>query len=419
MANSNQLHAKRNENEQEQLDSYEFQTPVTFGSTDFEKLLAAIAQDAEKRRKAGSEARPYYAVDLIRKARLGALRLPVELGGGGVSIRDIFQIVIRLAEADSDVAHILRFHFYQVEIILLSSDSAERRNWLKRIAEGEIIGNAFTEISSKNVGTLSFQTTLSPDGTGYRLNGTKYFSTGTLYADSVVVMASTVDGKTASIFIPTNREGVIIEDDWDGIGQRLTGSGTTYLNNVIVHPNEVTIIGDNETPFNSHLQLYLHAVIAGILRNVVTDAAALVRGRSRSFTFAAAATPAEDPQLQQIIGQLSSSAFAAETLVLAAADAQDKAINAAANGVIDYSLSHEASLLAAKAKVVIDELALKAATSLFDVGGASATKQTANLDRHWRNIRTIASHNPTVYKARAIGNYVVNGVEIPIRSVYF
>ena len=59
-----------------------------------------------------------------------------------------------------------------------------------------------------------------------------------------------------------------------------------------------------------------------------------------------------------------------------------------------------------------------AATQIFEVGGASATRQSAHLDRHWRNIRTIASHNPAVYKARAIGNYIVNG-RVPLSEVDF
>lgn len=75
-------------------------------------------------------------------------------------------------------------------------------------------------------------------------------------------------------------------------------------------------------------------------------------------------------------------------------------------------------MLAAQTKVIVDELALKASTLLFDVGGASATKQSAHLDRHWRNIRTIASHNPTVYKARVIGDYKVNGHELPLKKGY-
>ncbi len=396
-----------------------FSKPVKVGSAEFEQLITLIAQDAETRRKEGSEERPFYALELIRQARLGALRLPVELGGGGASIRDLFYALIRLAEADPDAAHSLRAHYWVVEDILLSPDKEKRDTWLKRIAKGDIIGNAFTEISSKNVGHLFFETTLSPDGEAFRLNGTKYFSTGTLYADWILVMVSTTEGNPVSVLIPTDREGVAIIDDWDGFGQKLTGSGTTHFHNVYVEKEEVTFIPDTETPFNSYLQLFLHGVITGILRNVVTDATALVHRRSRTFSFAAADTPAADPQLQQIIGQLSSTAFAAEAIVLAAAEELDKAVNGAADGVIDFSQSHEASLRAAQAKVIIDELALQAATLLFEVGGASATRQSENLDRHWRNIRTIASHNPRVYKARAIGNYVVNDIELPIREVYF
>ena len=69
-------------------------------------------------------------------------------------------------------------------------------------------------------------------------------------------------------------------------------------------------------------------------------------------------------------------------------------------------------------QVVVDDLALRAATLLFDVGGASAVKRSANLDRHWRSIRTVASHNPTRFKNRAIGELVVNDVTLP-DNTYF
>jgi alkylation response protein AidB-like acyl-CoA dehydrogenase len=396
-----------------------FIVPVQINTPEFEQLIQLIAKDAKERRSTGSTERPNYAMDLIRKSRFGALRLPIELGGAGASLRELFFAIIRLAEADPDVAHILRFHFYQVEDLLRNPEEESSKLWLEKVAGGKIIGNAYTEISKINVGKYEFETNLLPDGDGYRLNGIKYFSTGTLYSDYVFVTASNSEGKTVSAVIPTNREGVVIEDDWDGIGQKLTGSGTTRLNNVFVHPHEVTVDSDDKTPFNSHLQLYLQAVIAGIMRNIVSDASVLVKTRKRTFSFAAADTPAADPLLQETIGQLSSKTFAAEAIVLAAADELDNAVNAVVDGNIDFGLSHDASLRAAQAKVIVDDLALKAATLLFEVGGASATRESANLDRHWRNIRTISSHNPIAYKARAIGDYVVNGNQLPLEQVYF
>ena len=41
--------------------------------------------------------------------------------------------------------------------------------------------------------------------------------------------------------------------------------------------------------------------------------------------------------------------------------------------------------------------------------GASGVSTSRNLDRHWRNARTAASHNPWVYKARMVGDFRVNG----------
>lgn len=390
---------------------------VTPGSAELERLLAAIARDAEARRVSSQEGHPWRAMELVRLSRLGALRLPRESGGAGASLRGLFQVLIRLAEADPDVAHILRAHYLLVDELLRAPASPLRDARLQRVVNGEIFGNAFTEQSARAVGDYRFETTLSVEGDGYRLNGTKYFSTGTLYADWVLVSASGPDGGALSALIPTDREGVQVFDDWDGIGQQYTGSGTTRFANVRVERDEV-LRRDTATKSNALPQLYLHALIAGILRSVVSDAAVLLQGRARSFSHAVAERPADDPQLLQVVGQLSSSAFAAEAIVLAAAEALDRAFLAAAAGEDAAALNQEASLRAAQAKVVVDELALKAASELFEVGGASAARRSAHLDRHWRNIRTLASHNPAAYKARAIGDLVVNGTELP-HNAYF
>ncbi|MGE0860673.1 MAG: hypothetical protein AB7I01_16240 [Gammaproteobacteria bacterium] len=39
----------------------------------------------------------------------------------------------------------------------------------------------------------------------------------------------------------------------------------------------------------------------------------------------------------------------------------------------------------------------------------SAVKRSANLDHHWRNIRTLASHNPPGHKARAVDDFLLDG----------
>lgn len=78
----------------------------------------------------------------------------------------------------------------------------------------------------------------------------------------------------------------------------------------------------------------------------------------------------------------------------------------------------QAALAAAQAKVVVDDLAIKSGALLFDAGGASAAKRSDNLDRHWRNARTLASHNPVAHKNRAIGDFELNGTPLPAQGFF-
>ena len=68
-----------------------------------------------------------------------------------------------------------------------------------------------------------------------------------------------------------------------------------------------------------------------------------------------------------------------------------------------------AELATAQAQIVLVSLATRATSDIFDALAASGVSMTKNLDRHWRNARTVASHNPWVFKARIVGDFVVNG----------
>jgi alkylation response protein AidB-like acyl-CoA dehydrogenase len=143
-----------------------------------------------------------------------------------------------------------------------------------------------------------------------------------------------------------------------------------------------------------------------------------VKKRARTFSFAPAETPVDDPILQQAVGEISAAAFAAEAAVLAAADALDRAVASRVEGRPDLGLAHDGALAAAKAKIIVDELAIRSGAAVFDAGGASAAKKSANLDRHWRNARTLASHNPAAYKARSVGLHLIKGDALPITGFF-
>jgi alkylation response protein AidB-like acyl-CoA dehydrogenase len=400
--------------------SLEHSQRLDLRSPDLDALVSRIAEGASDRER--ERTLPFPEIDLIRKARLGALRLPAEAGGAGSSIRELFEIVIRLGEADANVAHILRNHFSVVERLVRRPQTDQHREWQKAVADGAIIGLAATELETPKVGDVKPNTTLTPDGDDYLLNGTKYYSTGTLYSDYVLVRTADSAGANAATLIPVNRDGIELIDDWDGLGQRLTATGTTHFRNVRVKRQEVIFDAPDAgygIPYaNTFAQLFLTAINAGIARAILRDATALVQSRKRTFYFAPAETPTDDPLLQQTVGQIASGAFAAETVVLAAAEALDIATDAFDAGDANAGeAAHRAALLSAKAKIVADEFAIRGG-SLFDVGGASATKKVSNFDRHWRNARTLSSHNPTTYKARSIGQYEISGTPLPAKGFF-
>jgi alkylation response protein AidB-like acyl-CoA dehydrogenase len=392
------------------------------GSPEWTELLARIGEGAKDRDL--NDENPFDQVTALKRAGFGTLRLPVELGGAGYTVPQLFSAVIDVARADPIVAHIFRTHFWFTEERLRTPGDPIGQRWLNKVADGKIFGNAFSEKGSLAVGSLVFNTRLLPDPTSdFRLTGEKYYSTGTLFADYLTATATTDHDSVAIVIVPADRTGVRLIDDWDGFGQRRTGTGTTIFKDVAVSAEEVL----SDSPYDAEptptvqyasLQLYIHAVVAGVLEAVVDDGVALLRSRERSFSHATAEKPTDDPLLQRQLGVLASTAYVARAAVLDAAESIGRATASDTGDGPDAALAAEAQLKVAKVKVHLDDVAPEAATRLLELGGASAASRQRNLDRHWRNIRTITLHNPVAYKARVIGENLLHGTALPANAYF-
>ncbi|ROZ93805.1 acyl-CoA dehydrogenase family protein [Gordonia sp. OPL2] len=374
----------------------------------FAPVFARIADGAVRREVDRSLA--HDEVAWLNDVRFGALRVPVELGGYGASVRQLFRLLIDLAAAESNLPQALRVHWSFVEDQLLSDDPSAREEWLRTVAGGTLVGNAITE---PGIGAIDrYRTRLTADGDKWRLDGTKYYSTGSLYADHILVAADK-DGERVSILVDADADGVTQHDDWDGFGQRLTASGTTEFSGVAVTDDRILGPGygvAGRTYATSYLQLVQLAVLAGIAQRALDDTAAWVRDRTRTYTHAAADLPRHDPLVQQVVGRLSAAAYTARTLVLDIASELDELLDA---GGQDEALLDRVEFDVARAQQAVISTVLDATTELFEVGGASITSEALRLDRHWRNARTISVHNPLIYKVQAIGDHVLNGADLP------
>jgi alkylation response protein AidB-like acyl-CoA dehydrogenase len=385
-------------------------------------LLGEIARGAAERDS--TRTHPSDQVRALFATGLGAARVPSAQGGLGLTLVELMEVVEDLAAADSNIAHAVRNHFIVVERILHAPTGSPLTRYLSDVLSGRVFGTAFTELGSAVAGVSDYDTTLTRTADGHwLLEGTKFYSTGNLFADLLVVAAAK-DGDTGphAVVIPTDREGVAILDDWDGIGQRLTGSGTTVFTAVAVTDGEV-IPSEHFGLDNAHYdatlaQLYLTVTIAGAIRSGLADVVDLVRRRGRNFYHGLAPEPRHDPAVQQIVGQIASNAFALSAAAGRAAQSLDRAWVAAEHGTPNKSLFLDASLDAARAKVFADGLSSTTASMLFDVGGGSTVRAQHNLDRHWRNVRTLSAHNPAAYKCRILGDYALNDVEPPQGSFF-
>ncbi|WP_207453397.1 acyl-CoA dehydrogenase family protein [Herbiconiux sp. SYSU D00978] len=351
-------------------------------------------------------------IEELRALGFASWRLPPELGGAGLGFEELIARVIDLAAADASLGHLVRGHVAFVEQLLADGlgtrPLTEReRRWVARLNRGEFVGNAQSERQE----TAVLSTRLDTDGGVLRLTGTKYYTTGSIYADWIHLAALDGDERVA-VTVDARQPGVRSIDDWDGFGQLLTGSGTTTFDGALVDPEDVERSAGTPGAWN-HLgvvfQLVLLAAIAGIARTALDDAVAYVRPRRRTFGFAGETPPREDPLVQQVVGRLSSVALSARELVLGVARRADAALEGLRAGRLGPDDLQPVLLDVYRIQQVVPPLVLDATTELFEVGGASAVSRTTALDRHWRNVRTIASHNPAAQRARALGQFELLG----------
>lgn len=375
----------------------------------FRPVFDRIAEGALRRER--ERILPFEEISWLRDSGFTALRVPVEFGGSGANLVQFFDLLTDLAEADTNIAQALRGHFALVEDRLVAP-RAEGEIWLRRFGAGEIAGNAWTEVGEVKIGDTI--TKVTPEGDGLRVDGEKYYSTGTIFADWIDTYATRSDtGAPVIAIVRAGQPGVERRDDWTGFGQKLTGTGTTIYTAAQVEPEGIVPFENRFRYQTAFYQLVLDAVLSGAAAAAVRDVADQVRKRKRGFSHGSGSVVRQDPQVLQVVGRARAFAFAARAATLEAARAAQRAYETSqgSDKAADDAANINAELASAEAQIVAADLALRATTELFNALSASAADTGLALDRHWRNARTAASHNPLIYKERILGDHTVNGTE--------
>ncbi|WP_313192410.1 monooxygenase [Shinella zoogloeoides] len=370
--------------------------------------ISAGALDRELGRKL-----PGAEIARLKDARFGALRVPEAEGGFGATVPELLNLLIELSAADSNITQALRGHFGFAEDIVNKAEGTDRRRWTDRLARGEIAGNAWTEIGNARQDT--FATAVSEKDGRFVISGRKYYTTGSLFADWINVGVTGLDGASGTVQVRRDDPGVEVVDDWDGFGQILTASGTTTFRDAVVDPADV-VADENQFRYGAAFYQAIHlATLAGIGRALADETASAVAKRVRHYSNAAGPRSSQDPQVLQVVGRIRGNAYTAGAIVLQVGRAIERAYHAHFGG--DAEAEERANAIAeletSQALTVVTDLILEASTIVFDALGASSTRKPNGLDRHWRNARTLASHNPRIYKDRIVGDFAVNGTPPP------
>ncbi|MBB3913788.1 SfnB family sulfur acquisition oxidoreductase [Rhizobium fabae] len=352
---------------------------------------------------------PFAELDLLAQSGLLAITVPAQYGGLDVSNAVLAEITAILSEADGSIGQIPQNHFYILEALRTDGSEEQQRYFFGRVLAGDRFGNALSERGTKTVG--HYNTRITRDGPGYRINGRKFYSTGVLFADWITVFALDPEDRLTMAFVPKGTEGVEIVDDWDGFGQRTTGSGTTILDNVYVSADSVVSHHkgfERPTTIGSVGQIIHAGVDLGIARAAFAETLEFVRTKSRPWMDSGLDRASDDPLTIAKIGQTAIRLEAATALVERAGHKVDAAqVETTDEKVI------AATLAVAAAKVLTTEVAIEAANTLFELAGTSSVQVGLNLDRHWRNARTHTLHDPVRWKYHVVGNYHLNGVTPP------
>lgn len=159
--------------------------------------------------------------------------VPEQYGGAGLDYVSLAVVLEEIAAGDGGTSTVISVTNCPVNAILMRYGSeAQKQQWLKPLAQGEMLG-AFC-LTEPHVGSdaSALRTTATRDGTDYVINGVKQFITSGKNADVAIVIAVTdkdAGKKGMSAFlVPTSSPGYVVARLEDKLGQH--SSDTAQIN---------------------------------------------------------------------------------------------------------------------------------------------------------------------------------------------
>jgi alkylation response protein AidB-like acyl-CoA dehydrogenase len=319
----------------------------------------------------------------LRASGLFGLMVPRRLGGFGATFAEYARVAAELARGAGSTALIFNMHASVTGALAQTPDdlvrllgapesSFEARDKaLAAAAGGALYGVAMSERGS---GSRLSQTSTAyrRTGNGYRITGSKAFVSGSGHVDAYLVTAREADAEDpqVSYFLVPAGDGIRVEETWDSLGMRATGSHDVHFD-VEVGPDALlggveglTLMIAEAMP--QWLVASYAAVYAGVARAAVDAAADHLNARRLTHL----------PSARARLGRADAAAAAAQLAVAETAARIDRAPG-----------EPETNRWVWRAKLIAGDTAVQVASSLLEAAGASATRRGHPLERLYRDAR--------------------------------
>ena len=353
---------------------------------------------------------PHAEIAELAASGLLGVTVPRRFGGADLDARTMGDLLATLAAADASIGQIPQNHYFFVQVLTEAAATEQQRFFFAEVLAGRHFGNALSEKGTRTASEYAIRFEPRPGG-DVLVDGTKYYATGSPFAPWIPIYASDPEGRTVAAWVAADAPGVAVVDDWPGMGQRVTGSGTVRFDHVLVPGDRVVpvwTIFERPEVFGAFGN-YLHAAIdVGIAAAALRDGRALVHTLARPWPEFGVERAADDPLVVQGFGDLALRVRVARAALHEAGDAID-----AARADLTATSAAEASVAVAAARAVADDAAVGVSSDVFALVGARAAADGLNLHRHWRNARTHTLHDPRRIKIQHIGRHALNDIPPP------
>ena len=326
--------------------------------------------------------------------------VPTDIGGAGHGLTDLVLAQYEIGKGDGSTSVSVGLHHTIV------GTEVEALNWPKKLRElifggivknGELINSIASEpdLGSPRGGGRP-ATTLKPNGNGqWLLNGRKTWSTLAPALTYAIIFVAVEDGTgdTARIVKKMDSNGVSIEETWDSMSMRSSGSHDVIFQDVVVQEEDFI---SRSNPRNSPNNVVSGAawfplMLSGANLGVASASRDYAIDFARNRRPTGSSVPISNiPHVREQIARMESTLLVARRILFSCAEDWEKYPNERNDLIAEVAMTKVKSI---DSSIKITDLAMR-------IVGAAGLDRSNPLERYFRDVRSGISNPPI--EARAL-----------------